>query len=377
MTETEILDTGIKQKLLHENRIICFYGGKKPVYAGENLGLKMNVSVGVNDTEKINIEEHKIHAIAKHWVLPDLMMDLSTIKTTNPLYRLIAEEIGCPVGTVPTYICFKSNSGISKTELLETIAEQVENGVSFMTLHLTADLKLAEKALSRRIPIISRGGSLLLRDMKMNRREDNILLQNLDEIIKLCKKSKVVISIGTTFRPSTIHDALDEINIREVEHQKKLCAYLIDNGIQVQMEGMGHIPFHRISEYISIIRNGRYIPFMPLGPIISDRTAGFDHINAAIGSSYMALKNGADIINAITREEHTGGIPDTTSIIEAINTAAVVVRVVNDARFFDPNEKESVRYHNCMNVPDQIGCSRCGLECPFLWNDDQLEEQDR
>ena len=110
---------------------------------------------------------------------------------------------------------------------------------------------------------------------------------------------------------------------------------------------------------------------MPLGPIVSDRTQGYDHITNAVGASYIAGLGGADIINAVTREEHTGGIPTETSFLEAIDGAATVVKIINDSRFFDQNEKPHNLVHNCMGNPDVCGCDRCNYECPFIWNDEQ------
>ena len=101
------------------------------------------------------------------------------------------------------------------------------------------------------------------------------------------------------------------------------------------MEGVGHISLRDLKKYVSIIRKDFYIPFMPLGPISTDRAIGWDHISAAIGASYMAMLDGADIINAVTREEHTGGIPSINSIYEAIKTAQVVVNSIDDVRFFE------------------------------------------
>lgn len=351
-----------------KNHIIALTGKCSTVFIGEGLGLKMNASIGLSSFESYNEEKRKIIAIAEHPITPDIMMDLSTAKVPVPLYKLIIQEIGCPVGIIPYYTCFHSSFGIDKSELLDTFEEQAESGISFMTLHLTANLKLAELACTRQIPVISRGGSLLLRDMKQNHRQENIILQYLDEIIKICKKYHIIISVGTTFRPSTLHDALDHVNIQELEMQKSLCKYLIGNGVSILMEGLGHIPFSKIPQYVSLLRKDYYIPFMPLGPIVSDRTIGQDHITSAVGASYIAALGGADVINAVTREEHTGGIPVIESILEAIDTADTVIKIINDMRFLDFNKTQTNKYHNCMGIPQMDGCSRCGDECPFIWN---------
>lgn len=366
--EKDVMDQKAFEKKRSENRIIALIGKNTTVLAGEHLGLKMNASIGLNSLEAYDEERNKIIKIAEHSVHPDIMMDLSTIKSPIPLYELISQEIGCPVGIIPYYTCFHASYGINKNELLDTIEAQAESGISFMTLHLTADLQMAELARSRQIPIISRGGSLLLRDMSQNHRQENIILQYLDDIIKILKKYHVVISVGTTFRPSTLYDALDDVNIQELEKQKSLCKYLINSGVSVQMEGLGHIPLSKIPKYVSFLRKDNYIPFMPLGPIVSDRTAGQDHITSAIGASYMASLEGADIINAVTREEHTGGIPTVQSILEAIDTADTVIKIINDMRFSEYTKVSTRKYHNCMGIPQLDGCSRCGDECPFIWN---------
>lgn len=365
--ERQVMNQVLLKEKIEKNRIVVLKSKGAPVLVGESLGLKVNASVGLNAKEEFGAEREKVKEIQRHTIHPDTMMDLSTQKVPIPLYQVIASELGCPVGTIPYYSCFTPEGGIDKAELLDTIEEQAAAGVAFMTLHLTADLGLAEQATRRLIPVISRGGSLLLRDIKKNRRSENILLECLDEIVGICKKYCVVINVGTTFRPSTLLDALDDVNLRELEQQKELCMYLIKSGISVQMEGIGHIPMLKIPDYVRYLRKEIYIPFMPLGPIVSDRTSGQDHITAAVGAAYMAALGGADIINAVTREEHTGGIPTTHSILEAIDTACTVAQIVNDTRFPNLTPPKN-KYHNCMGDPEKIGCDRCGQECPFLWN---------
>lgn len=368
--EMQVMSQALLKERIEKNSIVVLKGKGDTVLVGEGLSLKVNASVGLNAKEEFCTEREKVKEIQRHTVHPDTMMDLSTQKVPTPLYQVISSELGCPVGTIPYYICFTPERGIDKAELLETIEEQAAAGVSFMTLHLTADLGLAEQAARRQIPVISRGGSLLLRDIKKNRRSENILLDCLSEIEGICKKYRVVINLGTTFRPSTLRDALDDVNLRELERQKELCKHLMGSGISVQMEGIGHIPMLKIPDYVQYLRKEIYIPFMPLGPIVSDRTHGQDHITAAVGAAYMAALRGADIINAVTREEHTGGIPTIHSILEAIDTACTVARIVNDTRFYSLTSPSS-KYHNCMGDPEKAGCDRCGQECPFLWNENK------
>lgn len=359
----------LKEKM-QTNEVVLLKGKKYDTLVGKGLQLKINSSVGLSDKSEFKSEVDKISKIACFDVLPDIMMDLSIICTKKPLYDLIQEEIGCPVGTVPVYTCFDSGKGIDKNKFLEEIERQAQNGIAFMTLHFTAVDEIYRKSLDRNISVISRGGSLVLRDLYINKRKQNILFECFDDICKILKKYSVVVSVGTTFRPSTLYDALDEIQLNEIRMQKDIIDALRKRDITVMMEGVGHISLGDLKKYVRLIREDFYIPFMPLGPIPTDRAIGWDHVSAAIGASYMAILNGADIINAVTREEHTGGIPTTNSIYEAIKSAQVVVDSINDVRFFEKyNKAQNNKKNNCMGImKEDIGCDRCKEECPFFLN---------
>lgn len=367
--ERKSMDFKTFSERVMQNEIVILTGKRSSVAVGKGLSLKLNSSIGINSTDDYLREKNKIDSIYQHKKHPDIMMDLSTVKVETPLYTSIQEIIGCPVGTIPHYLCFDSASGIDDSQLLETIEEQAENGISFMTLHLTAKLELAEMALTRNIPVISRGGSLLLRDQKINHRKENVLERNLDKIISILKKHNVVVSAGTTFRSSAQRDALDDVHQTEITMQKELGLYLIQRGIHVIMEGVGHISFKQIPDFVFLLRKKPYIPFMPLGPIVSDNTRGQDHITSSIGACYIASLDGADIINAVTREEHTGGVPKIQSILEAIDAAATVTTIVNECRFPSLIDHNKMNYHNCLGTSSEIGCDRCGEECPFIWNE--------
>lgn len=363
-------DIDILKKRIQDNEVIFLKGNRFDTLVGKGLQLKINSSVGLSDESQFQNEVDKISKIASFDVLPDIMMDLSIISVKNPIYQIIQEKIGCPVGTVPVYVCFDSKKGIDKNKFLEEIEKQAQNGVSFMTLHFTAIDAIYRKTMKRNISVISRGGSLVLRDLYLNKRKQNFLLEYFDDICKILKNNSVVVSVGTTFRPSTLYDALDKIQLSEIKMQKDIIKLLRKRGIPVMMEGVGHISLNDLKKYVKLIREDFYIPFMPLGPIPTDRAIGWDHVSAAIGASYMALLDGADIINAVTREEHTGGVPNTNSIYEAIKSAQVVVNSINDVRFFEQyNKVQDGKKTNCMGIiKEDIGCERCKEECPFLLN---------
>lgn len=368
--EKEKIDIQTFIERIENNHIVVLKGRKRSVCVGEELSLKVNSAIGANDFSNYSREMQKVSIIATHNNTPDMMMDLSTVPLKTPLYTKIISELGCPVGVIPYYTCFHPDTGIDKQELLYTIEKQAEIGVSFMTLHFTARYDLVKLSAGRNIPVISRGGNILIRDMIINHRTQNILFEIFDEIIDVCKRHDIVISVGATFRPSSQFDAMDTLHIAEIELQHRIINTLKEKGIRVLQEGVGHIPLHEIDNYVGLLRKDTYTPFMPLGPIVSDRTQGLDHICSSIGASYMALLGGADIINAVTRNEHTGGIPPISSIIEAIDAARTVVKIIDDSRYFSFFNKKSVdRISNCIGVANQAGCDRCGEECPFILNE--------
>lgn len=365
--EKEAITPADFSSMVQNNNIVVLKGRKRSVCAGKDLSIKVNCSVGANHGGmEYRDQIEKLRAVASHEHTPDIMMDLSTAVFKAPLYTEIIEQVGCPVGTIPYYTCFDPEKGIDPGMLMQTIEEQAANGVSFMTLHFTADMELFQKARRRQIPVISRGGSILLRDMMINKRSTNILIDHFQDIVKICRKYSVAVSVGTVFRPSVFSDALDEANLLELSAQGKIIDALIDSGIRVMQEGLGHISLDKLKPYTEIIRNRRYVPFMPLGPVVSDQTRGLDHITAAIGAAYLASLGGADIINSITREEHMGGIPSIQATLEALSASYVVRSAINESRF--PNYFMSISHKssNCMNQDGTVGCGRCGCECPFL-----------
>ena len=142
----------------------------------------------------------------------------------------------------------------------------------------------------------------------------------------------MAVSIGTTFRPSNVLDALDIVHREEYESQAIFIELAKQAGVPVMMEGVGHMTLDKIGEYAEMVK--RYgVPFMPLGPTTTDAAVGEDHISSAIGSAYMAFLGAAHVLNSMTREEHTGRIPTLESILEGLRAARIAEHTVNIARF--------------------------------------------
>lgn len=372
-------------ELIQKGSAVLLRGKRKLVAVGDGLLVKVNTSIGISSLSNLDTELEKIFKLSSLGYRPDILMDLSTVRTEKPLYSFAIEIFGSPIGTLPHYLCFTPQKGIDLKLLMEEIEKQAESGVSFMTLHLTPRKYLYEKAKATRLtPITSRGGGIVIKDMYLNNREESILSLHFDDILHILKKHNVALSIGTTFRPSTTVDALDEVQLEEMKIQGEYISAAQHFGVEVMMEGMGHAPLNKIEEYVRLIKNSYSVPVMPLGPITTDAAVGEDHISSAIGASFMAYLGGADIINSVTREEHTGGVPTIESVLEGLKAARIAAHSVNITRFPDlDNLDRSIaetraRSYTC--VVDgglftestkqrlSMGCSRCGNLCPLVFN---------
>lgn len=369
-------------KLFHSHACISYiHHPKYPLVIGPQMLLKVNTNIGVSDISKLNIELRKLEYLSKLKFAPDMMMDHTYVPVERPLWKYMVDEFKGPVGTLPHYSTFDVHSGIDRQRLLETIEEMAQGGISFMTLHPTATVALLEVAKNcRKIPTTSRGGAIILKDAIINARTENIFADNFSDILKLFKKYNVTLSVGTTFRPACINEALDLVQLKEIKEQKKYIDIAKSMGVNVMMEGIGHISLDAIPTYCELIKQYN-TPLMPLGPMPTDSTIGFDHVTAAIGATVAALNGNVGVINSVTREEHTGNVPSDESIIEGLKTARAVAHSINIVRFPKFREIDNAIADNrannrsCVikggifadNTVDQDGegCSRCRYECPL------------
>lgn len=355
--------------------------GQHAIYIGKDSLVKVGLAVGVSSTKEITNEYKKLEKICNLSYRPDIINDLSIVKIPNPLYKFLINNFDGAIGIVPYYSLFSDKSGLDKQELLETIQRQLEEGVSFMTLHLTAEPKLYELACAtkRHIPLTSRGGYCIIRDSYINKRQDNILIDNLNTILKMFKKYNVAISIGSVFRPATIWDAMDDIERKEIENQIKLVKLCKEFGVNVILEGLGHASLQKIDEYLETVSSVE-VPLMPLGPLPSDELIGYDHIGNALGAFYMSKSPWLSIINAVTRKEHLGGIPSLKDSVEALKTARATAHIINcnkSQQYMDYMERSGYSRAELASCIVKGGlfdnkrvkkCARCGRECPYNIN---------
>lgn len=349
-------------------------GEKKDIIIGYPNPIVVNVNVGVSNESlnSYNLERDKILQLSKLESTPDLMMDLSLNHTNGYLYDLIINEIGCPVGYIPHYTCKKNNGRIELNSLLDTMYQAAESGIAWFVLHLTPNRSLVKLAIEKRIyPFASRSAVIEIEDMIKSGREESIYWEIIDEIVTICNKYSIAISLGAAFRPGIMMDALDEVHIAELERYREITDYFQTKGVSCFIEGMGHCNVAQILKFNTILDHLN-VPFMPLGPLFTDSFNKDDHIiNAMSFYTGIVLGGKYSVINSITPSEHSGGIPDINEIITGYNAAKTCARLCNEFQKCRQTEINNI----CLNKLGE-SCSRCMNICPnqfYFKNKEQIE----
>jgi len=278
---------------------------------GNGLKTKVNANIGTSELH-CNVQEEleKLDIALKYDV--DSVMDLSTCGNLNEIRKLIINRSPVMVGTVPIYAVMsrliEQNCGFSAMTaemLFDEIENQAEMGVDFMTLHCGVTRRSLEFLDNdpRIIGVVSRGGSLLKRWMINNSRE-NPLFEQYDRVLDICEKYDVTISLGDGIRPGAGADATDRGQLAELLVLGELTERALKRGVQVLVEGPGHIPLDEIEMNVRLMKKiCSNAPFYVLGPLCTDIAPGYDHIVGAIGGA-LAASFGADFLCYVTPAEH-------------------------------------------------------------------------
>ncbi|MBR0061503.1 MAG: phosphomethylpyrimidine synthase ThiC, partial [Selenomonadaceae bacterium] len=278
----------------------------------------------------------------------DSVMDLSTGNNIDLSRKKIIAHSPIMVGTVPIYqaavAAIKAHGAIvamTEDDLLRTIETQAKDGADFMTLHCGVTRAAIEKLRTqkREMDIVSRGGSFIAGWILHNERE-NPLYERYDDILDICAKYDVTISLGDGMRPGCIADATDRAQLTELITLGDLVDRAWRRGVQVMVEGPGHVPYDQIEANMKLEKRlCRNAPFYVLGPLVTDVAPGYDHITAAIGGTLAAI-SGADFLCYVTPAEHLclptiEDVHDGVIVSRIAAHAADLVKGVNGARDWD------------------------------------------
>ena len=283
----------------------------RPVGVGRMFTTKINANLGRSVTHSGKGDELEKLAIALK-AGADFVMDLSVGEDIPAIRQGMLDASDRPLGTVPVYETISRLEGdiphMDPSFLVSVIKAQAEQGVDFMTLH--AGLMLADipKAMKRRMGIVSRGGSIMAEWMMANKRE-NPLWERWDEIMDILAEHDVTVSLGDGLRSGCLMDGSDEAQFAELAKLGELVDRCRARGVQVMVEGPGHIAFDQIKMNMEKEQElCKKAPFYVLGPVVTDIAPGYDHIVTAIGAT-AAATYGASLLCYVTPAEHLG-LPD-------------------------------------------------------------------
>jgi len=271
---------------------------------------KINANIGNSQiTSNIETELQKLNKAIQYG--SDTVMDLSTGGDIPEIRRAIIDNSQVPIGTVPVYEMLNRVNNItdlSRELILEVIEEQAEQGVDYMTVHAGILWEHVPLAVTRITGIVSRGGAILAQWMDAHHKQ-NPFYDNWEDILKICKKHDVTLSLGDAMRPGSTHDASDAAQFAELATLGELTHKSWEEDVQVMIEGPGHVPLDQIDHNIRKEMDVCFeAPFYVLGPIVTDIAPGYDHITSTIGAT-QAANSGASMLCYVTPKEHLG-LPD-------------------------------------------------------------------
>jgi phosphomethylpyrimidine synthase len=337
-----------------------------PKGVGKGLSVKVNANIGTSP-ERVDIKEELKKLKMACDAGADAVMDLSTGGNLDEIRKIIMAEAGIPIGTVPIYQAavetVKKKKPITRMEpddIFEVIEKHGIDGVDFITVHcgVTQNSLARLKKQGRITDIVSRGGAFLAEWMIINKKE-NPLYEQFDRLIKIAKKYDMTLSLGDGLRPGCIADATDRGQIEELVILGELCAEALENGVQVMIEGPGHVPINQIETNMVLQKRlCNDAPFYVLGPIVTDIAPGYDHITSAIGGA-IAGYYGADFLCYVTPSEHLG-LPTPQDVRDGVIVTKIAAHAADLARGSEKafaRDKAMATYRKALDWKGQIKCA--------------------
>ncbi|MFO7975205.1 MAG: phosphomethylpyrimidine synthase ThiC [Candidatus Hydrogenedentota bacterium] len=291
----------------------------EPMIIGRNFRVKINANLGNSAISSSMTEEVEKMLWAIRWGA-DTVMDLSTAEPIHETREWIIRNCPVPVGTVPIYEALEKVGGspedLTWDVFRETIVEQAEQGVDYMTIHAGVLLSFIHLAADRITGIVSRGGSIMAK-WCLAHHEENFLYTHWDDICEIMAAYDVAFSIGDGLRPGSQADANDEAQFAELKVQGDLTRRAWEYDVQVMNEGPGHVPMHLIEENVDKQLDWcNEAPFYTLGPVVTDISPGYDHMASAIGAAMIGW-HGTAMLCYVTPKEHLG-LPDRNDVREGV-----------------------------------------------------------
>lgn len=340
--------------------IVHIKKGMRAFGVGEGLSTKVNVNLGISGDKADAAEEWKKVKIAEDYGA-DAIMDLSNSGKTRQFRQQLIDETPLMVGTVPMYDAIgymeKPLVKLTKDDLFEVVRAHAEDGVDFMTIHCGINKSVTKtfKETGRLMNIVSRGGSLLFGWMKVTGNE-NPFYEYFDELLEICHEYDVTISLGDSCRPGCLYDSNDATETAEMIELGKLCKRAWAAGVQVMVEGPGHMALDEIAANMKLQKRLCHnAPFYVLGPLVTDIGVGYDHITAAIGGAISA-SSGADFLCYVTPAEHLC-LPNAQDVLDGLMATKIAAHAADIAK----------KVPHARDMDDKMGQARRKLDWDAMW----------
>ena len=340
--------------------IVHIKKGMRAFGVGEGLSTKVNVNLGISGDKADAAEEWKKVKIAEDFGA-DAIMDLSNSGKTRQFRQQLIDETPLMVGTVPMYDAIgymeKPLVKLTKDDLLEVVRAHAEDGVDFMTIHCGINKSVIKtfKETGRLMNIVSRGGSLLFGWMEVTGNE-NPFYEFYDEVLEICHEYDVTISLGDSCRPGCLYDSNDATETAEMIELGKLCKRAWAAGVQVMVEGPGHMALDEIAANMKLQKSLCHnAPFYVLGPLVTDIGVGYDHITAAIGGAISA-SSGADFLCYVTPAEHLC-LPNAQDVLDGLMATKIAAHAADIAK----------KVPHARDMDDKMGRARRKLDWDAMW----------
>ncbi|MDT5194634.1 MAG: phosphomethylpyrimidine synthase [Mycobacterium sp.] len=287
----------------------------EPMVIGKAFAVKVNANIGNSAVTSSVAEEVDKMVWATRWGA-DTIMDLSTGRDIHLTREWILRNSPVPVGTVPMYQALEKVNGdptaLTWEVYRDTVIEQCEQGVDYMTVHAGVLLRYIPLTVNRVTGIVSRGGSIMAAWCLAHHTE-SFLYTHFAELCEILARYDVTFSLGDGLRPGSIADANDEAQFAELRTLGELTKIAKSHGVQVMIEGPGHVPMHKIVENVRLEEElCEEAPFYTLGPLATDIAPAYDHITSAIGAAIIA-QAGTAMLCYVTPKEHLG-LPDRNDV---------------------------------------------------------------
>ena len=331
-----------------------------PESIGSMLRTKINVNLGVSrDCKDYNIEMQKVMSAVNMGA--EAIMDLSSHGNTQPFRQKLTHECPVMIGTVPVYdsvIHYQRDlATLTAQDFIDVVRLHAEDGVDFVTLHCGITRKTIEQIRKhkRKMNIVSRGGSLLFGWMEVTGNE-NPFYEFYDEVLEICHEYDVTISLGDSCRPGCLYDSNDATETAEMIELGKLCKRAWAAGVQVMVEGPGHMALDEIAANMKLQKRLCHnAPFYVLGPLVTDIGVGYDHITAAIGGAISA-SSGADFLCYVTPAEHLC-LPNAQDVLDGLMATKIAAHAADIAK----------KVPHARDMDDKMGQARRKLDWDAMW----------